>query len=367
MPSADSQAGLIWKEDLWGDLEPEWTVEPNINIIAQIARRELRVSEEVACEVKFLASGAFNKVYTIQLGEDTCIQHIMRVSLPVQPHFKTMSETATITYIRHHTDIPAPKVSVSDLSNKNELGFEWMIQDFVHGRILADARKTMSWLKKEVLVRNIVSYFVQLFSKRFDRLGNIYSTKDFQQLPTGVLADARLLGSEYSTDTEGFFRGGIISMPFFWGNHLSCDVARGPFTNSRDWLAAQLQLHLIDLDEPDADSDPESDDDFVDLYNTDEAVKRRTARLLAVLAKLSPEDDAEEFVLHYYDLNQGNILLDSDDNLSGIIDWECVHTVPLYLACQKPKFLDAAMDRSVCSDPAKYARDTLEGSVLKRL
>ena len=42
---------------------------------------------------------------------------------------------------------------------------------------------------------------MQLFSKRFDRLGNIYSTKDLQQLSTAILADAKLLGSEYSADT----------------------------------------------------------------------------------------------------------------------------------------------------------------------
>jgi hypothetical protein len=157
-------------------------------------------------------------------------------------------------------------------------------------------------------------------------------------------------------------------MHFFWGKHLSCDVTRGPFTNSRDWLAAQLQLHLIDLDEepnPDADSDSDSDSDFKDLYNTDEAVKHRAAHLIAVLAKLFPEDEAEEFVLHHYELNQGNILLDSDDKLSRIIDWECVHNVPLYIACQKPKFLDASMDRSVCPDPANYARDTLDGGTVE--
>lgn len=155
-------------------------------------------------------------------------------------------------------------------------------------------------------------------------------------------------------------------MPFFWGKHLSCNVSRGTFTNSRDWLAAQLQLHLIDLDEePSPDTDSDSDDDFEDLYNTDEAVKRRAARLMAVLAKVFPEDEAEEFVLHHYDLNQGNILLDLDDNLSGIIDWECVHTAPLYLACQKPKFLDAAMDRSVCPDPANYAHGTLDDGTVE--
>jgi hypothetical protein len=75
---------------------------------------------------------------------------------------------------------------------------------------------------------------------------------------------------------------------------------------------------------------------------------------LALIEKLFPEDEVEEFVLHHEDLNTGNILVNSDDEISGIIDWECVHTVPFYYACQMPKFLDASMDRSVCPDPMNY-------------
>jgi hypothetical protein len=210
---ADSQAGLEWKETFFGDLKPAWTTGPNTNIIAEIVRRELSIPDDVVCEIKFLASGAFNKVYNIKRGDK--IEHVIRVSLPVEPHFKTMSETATITYGRHHTNIPAPKVTASDMSNKNELGFEWMIQDFVPGSNLLDAWKTMSWLKKEVLVRKIISYFAQLFNKRFDRLGNLYSTKDFQRLPKAGLSDAKSLGSEHTTDRDGFCQSRIVSMPFF--------------------------------------------------------------------------------------------------------------------------------------------------------
>ncbi|KAH3958963.1 hypothetical protein HBH98_118630 [Parastagonospora nodorum] len=120
-----------------------------------------------------------------------------------------MSETKTIKYIRHHTDIPAPKVWASDLSNKNDLDFGWMIQDFMHGRNLADAWKTMSWLKKE------------------------------------------------ATSTP----------PRIFNSFLQ------PFWRMRNYLVLSTPLTLV-------------------------------------------------------------------------------HTVPLYLACQKPKFLDASMDRSVCPDPA---------------
>jgi hypothetical protein len=225
-----SAGGLKWKPDIWGDLHPEWTREPDVSIITKIARRELNIPDDVICEINFLGEGAFNKVYTIQCNG--CINHVIRISLPVKPHFKTMSEAATITYIRHYTDIPAPNVSVSDPGNKNELGFEWMIQDFVPSRMLADAWKEMSWLKKELVVRKIVNYSVQLFEKRFTPLRSLYTTKDPQRLATAELPDAELLGAEYSTDMETFCQSRIVSMPFFWGKHLSCDVPRGPFTNS---------------------------------------------------------------------------------------------------------------------------------------
>ena len=39
------------------------------------------------------------------------------------------------------------------------------------------------------------------------------------------------------------------------------------------------------------------------------------------------------------DLSGNNILVDEDHCFSGIIDSECVHTVPLWLGCQIPKFL----------------------------
>jgi hypothetical protein len=365
--AAALNGGLKWKANIWGDLNPEWVVEPDTNVITKIAHRELNIPDDAVCEIKFLGEGAFNKVYTIQC--DGYIDHVIRVSLPVEPHFKTMSEAATITYVRHHTEIPAPKVSASDLSNKNELGFEWMIQDFVPGRMLADAWRDMSWLKKELVVRKVIGYLAQLFEKRFTRMGNLYATADIQKLATAELPDAKLLGAEYSTDTEAFCQSRIVSMPFFWGKHLSCYVPRGPFTNSRDWLTAQVQLHIFDFDnppDPDSDdsddSDSDSDDEIPD-FATPEAIKRRANRLLALINKFFPEDEVEEFVLHHQDLNSGNILVNSNDEISGVIDWECVHTVPLYYACVMPKFLDACMDRSVCpdpSDPMRYGRDVAD-------
>lgn len=52
-------------------------------------------------------------------------------------------------------------------------------------------------------------------------------------------------------------------------------------------------------------------------------------------------------------------------NLTGIIDWECIHTVPHWAACQIPKFLASDSNRDVCPMPEKYSKDVQDdGSVV---
>jgi hypothetical protein len=295
-------------------------------------------------------------VYTICVGDE--IKYVIRVSLPVHPCFKTMNEVATIEYLRDHTNIPAPKLHGSQPFNTTDLGFEWMIQDFVPGCKLQDAWPGMSWLKKELLVRKLIEYLAQLFEKRFDWLGSLYATEDLQQLPSNEIPDTRLLGMEHSTYTQQFCLGKIVSMPFFWGQQLDRNVPRGPYKHSREWLSAQLRLTFMERNDPFDDGVEDSDDDDDDHGENPEIIKRRYERLMALLPKIFPEDGEEKFVLHHDDLNTNNILVNESDELSGVIDWECVHTVPLYIACQMPKFLDGEMDRHICPDPSEYAECT---------
>jgi hypothetical protein len=181
----------------------------------------------------------------------------------------------------------------------------------------------------------------------------------------------------------------VVSIPFFYNDHWSLDVQRGPYKHSRDWLAAQLEFALHDAentsdwedsdDEDDAnddkspslpstsqddsdsdwedtdseitesdssisnDNDPTTSSDTVTKDEPDsesrEAIKARIHRLQALIPTIFPASDKETYVLYHQDLSSNNILVSSTHALTGIIDWECVHTVPLYLACQIPKFL----------------------------
>lgn len=120
----------------------------------------------------------------------------------------------------------------------------------VHGVGLEGQWASMSWFKKELVVQQVIIYLTQLFRKRFARLGSLYTSTDLQALSTAQIPDATLLGADYSTENTAFCLSQVVLIPFFYGNHITFDAPRGPFRNSLEWLASELQLHLLEADTP---------------------------------------------------------------------------------------------------------------------
>ncbi|KAH7385715.1 phosphotransferase enzyme family-domain-containing protein [Pyrenochaeta sp. MPI-SDFR-AT-0127] len=350
----DSQSGLKWEPSWFSEPVPVWTIEPDIELLTELAREALKLPESIPCIIEFLAQGTFNKVYTITCGG--LALYVLRVSLPVQPRFKTMSEQATINYVRHHTNTPAPQVIFYEAANNNKLGFEWMIISKVPGAAMEGQWHQVSWLTKGLWVRQMAAYLAQLFQSRFLGIGNLFMTSDLQQLPSADISNALLLGMEFSSETSGFCLGEIVSVPFFTNDHLMVDMPRGPFKNSQDWLVARIMLHIHDVDNASSSEDEDDDDERYNelrAMNTPEAIKSRAQRLLNLLPRIFASDDVEEYVLHHHDLNSNNIITDSNHNIAGIIDWECISTCPVWLACEIPEFLDG-VERSECPDPDEW-------------
>jgi hypothetical protein len=133
--------GLQWVQKLVF-LEPRWTIEPDLESIKRTIE-EARPSQEVS--VSFLAQGAFNKIYDIQAGNQDLI---MRVSLPVDPQYKTLSEVATMDWMRHHTSLPVSEIMAHHASRENAIGFEWIFMKKIPGNPLADAWKSIQYQRK---------------------------------------------------------------------------------------------------------------------------------------------------------------------------------------------------------------------------
>lgn len=317
-----NQDGLEWKSTTFG-LEPRWTKEPNVDIIARIARKHLDQDEDSLIEVLFYSQGAFNKLYKISgTGPDV----LLRVSLPVDPGRKTESEVATINFIHANTDIPVPRIIAFDSDTENELGFEWILMELMPGGPVRRFWRKMSWDAKEKLVGQLAKHQAQLFAIRFQQIGNI--------VPLSHRSKAT---SEACSEIHGSYGlSCLVSMVYFWGDHHLYGVSRGPFKNSYEWLQSRLELALKDQDRILRTSDDEDDIEDAEFARD---LAERISQILPDIFK--PESKTSESnVLFHDDLSMQNILVDQDGTLSAVVDWECVSAVPLWRACQFPHLLE---------------------------
>jgi Ser/Thr protein kinase RdoA (MazF antagonist) len=124
-------------------------------------------------------------------------------------------------------------------------------------------------------------------------------------------------------------------MAFFWDNHITHDVPRGPFTESANWIRAHLTLVLNDQEKS-----IKSSDDKAEIKDAQHA-KDMAERLLKLLPSIFPSNTntPELSTLFHGDLSMRNILIDDDGKITGIIDWECVSALPLWRASKPPGFL----------------------------
>ncbi|KAF2864361.1 hypothetical protein K470DRAFT_267219 [Piedraia hortae CBS 480.64] len=109
--------GLKWVEQL-ADPRPEWTVELDINTIKYEAEKAVGPENT---QVSFYAQGGFNRLFEIVAGNKT---YLMRVSLPVDPYWKTSSEVATLSWVEKNTTMPVPHVVAYNSNRKTAIGFE---------------------------------------------------------------------------------------------------------------------------------------------------------------------------------------------------------------------------------------------------
>ncbi|KAK2028995.1 kinase-like protein [Colletotrichum zoysiae] len=318
--------GLAW-EDGGFELEPRWTREPSVTAIEKVCRGQLNIQDADSCEVSFYAAGAFNKLYLVQTNGNKLL---MRVSLPVDPGDKTRGEVATLRWLRHRTSTPVPRVFAFDDSNNNEIGFEWILMELMPGMSAYKRWRGLSMAQKTRLVEKVAEYQADVISQcrgsrtigtlRFDAIKNREEHQEQQEQ------------EDHATPSR------YVSLVFFWGDNFDYDVPRGPFRSSHDWLSSFLRIVILDYKKGIQEAEDEDDREYaqsgVDV----------SEKLLVLLPKIFPvlQHPPEHTVIWHDDLSLQNILVDDDGEITAVLDWECVSTMPSWVATQVPKFLIGA-------------------------
>lgn len=318
-----------------------WTTEPSLHVIEKLSTKHLGIesNNENACTVEFFAQGAYNKLYVVTCRKG---EFVFRVTLPVAPQVKTLSEVATLSFVREKTSIPVPKVIAFDADLKNELGFEWILMERLDGQPLREKWHEISWLKKGLLVQQVADFVAQLARLELPGIGSIYTSDNITS--NGVSPPP---ASDYQI-------GEAVQPAFFLEDHIQLPIARGPFPNSHAFVAAHMQhvVHDVTLQLTSTDSDEQEDGAEMQHLFT---------QLEPLIPQLFPPSTTNEpSYLFHADLSTNNILVNSAGDLVGIVDWESLIAAPSWLSCQLPQFLDVLdVPITECPDPlpAEYADD----------
>ncbi|KAF3226678.1 hypothetical protein TWF191_004501 [Orbilia oligospora] len=341
---------IEWKSGLFGS-QPVWKVEPSIDMVTDLMRSKIQEvsqheepTEDEMSTAAFLSGGAFNKLYLMNSHKNSWI---LRLTLPVDPYYKTVSEVATINLIRTSTSLPVPEIithysgGVEGLPSDGNLGLEWILMTKLPGKNLRKAWYEMDIGVKMRFVELLADKLHELYAceaARFSTIGNVYQPC--------MQADASRPKAQ--PRSAAYAVGRIVSMPFFWKERLYDPVERGPFLSSAGWSTSRLQLvdhectQIIDSDS----SDPDDKEDATRFRNLSRRLSQHIQTFLPT---------KEKFVLHHDDINAGNLLVDPETGaLTGILDWECVSVLPTWKSCQLPLFLMNTKTRNIQPSERAY-------------
>ncbi|KFA77556.1 hypothetical protein S40288_05753 [Stachybotrys chartarum IBT 40288] len=316
MATAPNFDGLKWIRTLWG-LEPRWAVKLDKKAIGETVKKTLSLPENYC--VKFLAKGAFNKLYIITSGQ---AEVVVRVTLPVDPKWKTLSEVATLQWVSHMTSLPVPRVLAYNIDRSNPIGFEWIIMDKLPGKPWADVWKELPFDEKEAIVNQLASFCSETFRQQMVGIGSLFGESD---APVSTADDLASGGIWPNTNTDFKIRR-MVSTSFISQRPIP-QMSRGPFTTAAEWLSTQLVLAETDCRQRLASIKRTDPNDEKDCCSSD------------TVNKAAFDSEPEPSMLYHDDLNRHNILINEDGTLSAVVDWECIPFLPLSIACQYPPFL----------------------------
>ncbi|CAG8973063.1 hypothetical protein HYALB_00010837 [Hymenoscyphus albidus] len=324
--SRNRQDGLEWEARVIG-LVPRWSKEPSIEAIEHVCRQQLVIPPAESCTVSLRTEDAMHRLYSVS---GTGRSMLMKVLLPVYPHFKTRGEVATLQWVRGHTNIPVPTVVAFDDSNHNQIGFEWILMEMMPGIPARRRWRTLAMESKMAMVQRLAEFQAEL-----SRRGQ--SDDAFKNIGT--------LDLEAEGALATVVPGRLVTDELYMRNRLNYDLPRGPFRSSHDWLHANLRLIILEKaaiikqgNHDDASSEAGSDaEDAEDAEEVQEAAQR----LLSLLPNIFPptQEDAVATALYHDGLTLSNILLSEQGEITALLDWEGVSAMPTWMATIPPRFL----------------------------
>lgn len=233
------------------------------------------------------------------------------------------SEALTMRLLKSETTVPVPVVYSFNSSLDNAINCPFILMEFIAGTSLSEcwfdnaASKASLEQRRIRTLQDLARVMVQLNKFAYSEGGAPLFDENGKPSGVGPLKQIDILAMWNRPETDD---------PD--GSVIYCEI--GPFSDPKSFL-------LCILDRRDPPTDP-----------FDQGINK-LLRLFADWIPSTAGADKSDFVLSHPDFDSQNVLVSSEGNLCGIIDWDGVAIVPRYIGNERyPGWLTRDWD------PVKY-------------
>ncbi|KAJ5807847.1 hypothetical protein N7474_009116 [Penicillium riverlandense] len=237
-------------------------------------------------DARKFASGFYNMVVALTFSDS--VQWVARIALPregesADMYRSLMSEVATMNLIRTRTTIPVAEVFAYGFPTE-DFGFAYILMEALPGKIL-DNRIALSVPDQHMrdFATQLANYVYELSTIQFSKIGRIMPSDSSE-------------GVELSSSSIAGSGNRILSTSLEFFYHLRKEQTKAILEghkNEQQWEAAAWFLEKT------------------------------------LTSMITEEHIYGPFPLSHLDLHYGNILVDENYRITGILDWSCAQTVPI--------------------------------------
>lgn len=278
--------------------------------------------------------GGYNANWRVEFEDDSAMLHI---PLPGQGVFldeKVRAEVATMKLIEARTTIPVPHIYHWGYAADNPSGLgPFIIMDYIeHEKDMVEILKHEDQAFEYIMEHGIGPHVSEsTLLKAYRQMANILlqlSTLEMPYIGSPAIdessGDVQISGRPVPANMNEMITGG--GNPF-----CGLPAKETKFATAKDYYSALADMHLSQ---------------FAFQYNhaitgpndcRDKYVARQLFRRLAKTGELGgPEDEQQPFKLWCDDFRQASVLLNEENDVVGVIDWEFSYSAPTSFSYDPP-------------------------------